>query len=1096
MNLRYFKLFKKSPLVKSPVKRLSSAISRQRLGKLAGSAFFIFTTVSSQSLLLLTPNNSKVAAQTVTPALCANPGRDGAVTPTGIVNTYYPGTANASAGTNSITLGASTGAATPIATGDLLLVIQMQDAAINSSNTSAYGSTTSNNAGTYEYVVAQSNVTTTGGTLTIRGAGASNGLLNTYNNANATATQGQRRFQVVRVPQYSSITTLSNVTSATWNGSTGGIVAIDVAGNLGGGSINVSNQGFRGGGGRQLNGGTVNTTAFATPDYRYPTSASGTVGAHGAKGEGIAGTPRYVFNSATPALVNTNVEGYPNGSNAQGAPGNAGGGGTDGNPTTNDQNTGGGGGGNAGAGGKGGNAWSSSATVGGIGGAAFTGTANRLVLGGGGGAGSTNNATGTPASGLASSGAAGGGIVMLRSGTVSGVTITADGANANNTVANDGSGGGGAGGSVLVSATKASSVTVSAKGGTGGTNTGGGSPHGPGGGGGGGFVAHSTTVTPTATVTGGVNGTTVVGTPSNFGAAAGATGTSTPISTAIPGASSGAECLLSISGTVYKDNNTNNTFESGTDSTLSANISVTLYNDANSNNQIDTGEQVGSPVTTNTSGNYIFTEVFNGTYKIKVDTADTDIPSGNVLETSNDLLVALTGANITGQNFGFVPLPTSFGSCSSSPYISYNSPNTLGALNTNTLTLDTVGNSTFPYNAIGYNIVNDLIYGIRRTTATAAPFSNSNELVVIGSNGVPLNLGAVNGLPLLTTNSLYNSGDVAANNIYYVVNGLVAAKTFYRIDINPASPTYKQVVSNFSLPAPYNTTTYSFGDIAFNPVDGQIYAVLNTVNATTNAVTAQQLAKISPSSGSVTLLGTVTITDLDSFIGLFVDNQGNVYGYQGAAGKLWRYSSTTGARVLVKDNLPTASNNADGARCYNSPAISSLSARPQVLLVKRITRINSTAINTVVDDPNDSNDTNTKWLNNYLIGATTQSSIKPEDVVEYTIYFLSSGGNTAQNVNMCDLVPTNTTFVSDAFGGGLGIARATGSAAAVNLTNTADTDAGQYINANASLPTGVNCGAANTNGAVIVNLGNVPNATSAGTPTNSYGFIRFRVKVN
>jgi uncharacterized repeat protein (TIGR01451 family) len=54
----------------------------------------------------------------------------------GVINTYYPGKATANAGSTSITLGAATGAANQIATGDLVLVIQMQDATINTSNSS------------------------------------------------------------------------------------------------------------------------------------------------------------------------------------------------------------------------------------------------------------------------------------------------------------------------------------------------------------------------------------------------------------------------------------------------------------------------------------------------------------------------------------------------------------------------------------------------------------------------------------------------------------------------------------------------------------------------------------------------------------------------------------------------------------------------------------------------------------------------------------------------------------------------------------------------------------------------------------------------
>src|SRR6202165_2275117 len=99
---------------------------------------------------------------------CATPGRDGTATLSGIVNTYYPGTATAAAGTSTIVLGPATGAASPIAVGDLLLVIQMQDAAIDSSNTGAYGDgvagdpasgwTALNSSGVYEYTVANSAV--------------------------------------------------------------------------------------------------------------------------------------------------------------------------------------------------------------------------------------------------------------------------------------------------------------------------------------------------------------------------------------------------------------------------------------------------------------------------------------------------------------------------------------------------------------------------------------------------------------------------------------------------------------------------------------------------------------------------------------------------------------------------------------------------------------------------------------------------------------------------------------------------------------------------------------------------------------------------
>ena len=390
------------------------------------------------------------APQATQAQVCAVPGNDGpGGTLSGVINTYYPGTASASAGATSISIGTPTGSSTPIAIGDLLLVVQMQDAGINSTNSDAYGDGTGgppasgwsslNSSGLYEYVVATS---TAGATVSIRGAGGGNGLVNSYNNAAASGTQGQRRFQVIRVPQYSSATLSSGLTARRWDGSTGGILVLDVAGalSLGSAAINLDGYGFRGAGARQLAGGSG---GLSTDHVNLASNPF-----HAGKGEGIAGTPRYVFDPVTSTVVDNTTEGYPNGSFARGAPGNAGGGGTDTDISQNQENSGGGGGSNYGAGGQGGKTWRSNSDRGGYGGAAFTSAAaNRMIMGGGGGAGTRNNS-----SGVMSSGGAGGGIVMIRAGTISGsATISVNGLDGID-AENDGGGGGGAGGSVLVSA--------------------------------------------------------------------------------------------------------------------------------------------------------------------------------------------------------------------------------------------------------------------------------------------------------------------------------------------------------------------------------------------------------------------------------------------------------------------------------------------------------------------------------------------------------------------------------------------------------------------------------------------------------------------
>jgi peptidase C25-like protein len=521
-----------------------------------------------QLFLLLIGGILLFAASPASAQICATPGRDG--TPagpiTGVVNTYFPGTASVAANTTSITIGAGTGAVENIASGDLLIVIQMQDASINSANTSRYGDnvnngpgsgyTAPNGVGLYEFVKATTGVLFSGGTLTIQGAGGGGGLINAYTNANATGTQGARRFQVVRVPQYNNVTLSSGLTANAWNGSTGGILALDVAGtlSLGSSTVSVAGLGFRGGAGLRLQG-----SGGSNADYRTtaPATATTLTGFHGSKGEGIAGTPRYVWNAAGAAVVDTGVEGYPNGSMARGAPGNAGGGSTDGNPAAanpvgNDQNSGGGGGGNGGDGGVGGNTWSTQLVTGGAGGVSFAErAAGRVVLGGGGGAGTRNNDIPV----ASSSGAAGGGIVIIRAGAVTGTgSINASGAAAFNDTTKDGGGGGGAGGSVIVLTLSGnlSNLTVIAIGGRGGdawrTQAPGANPgerHGPGGGGGGGVIFLSRAAL-SATVTGGVNGITTTAN-SAYGATGGAAGPTTVTNMTpgqIPGVQPGGLCPL------------------------------------------------------------------------------------------------------------------------------------------------------------------------------------------------------------------------------------------------------------------------------------------------------------------------------------------------------------------------------------------------------------------------------------------------------------------------------------------------------------------------------------------------------------------------
>ncbi|MGA8428643.1 MAG: CARDB domain-containing protein, partial [Candidatus Sulfotelmatobacter sp.] len=297
-----------------------------------------------------TGNNSSTAVATVQSLACGTTSQaTAAVTPlTGVLNTYYPGTASVAAGAKSISVGTATGAGTAIATGNLLLVIQMQDASINDSNSVSYGNGSSgqgftalNSAGDYEFVTATGPVAA--GKVPISGAGSGGGLVFAYHSAAWSTNAGQSTFQVIVVPQYTTATFNATTapTALAWNGSTGGVLVLDTSSilTLNGATLSVDGLGFRGGAGLQLTGATGAITDYVhVAPGTYTGAAKAGTGAP--KGEGIAGTPLWIESGGT--YANTGSD-YPSGtagtdgSSARGAPANAGGGGTDGDPPANDE---------------------------------------------------------------------------------------------------------------------------------------------------------------------------------------------------------------------------------------------------------------------------------------------------------------------------------------------------------------------------------------------------------------------------------------------------------------------------------------------------------------------------------------------------------------------------------------------------------------------------------------------------------------------------------------------------------------------------------------------------------------------------------------
>ena len=961
-----------------------------------------------------TGNNSYTAVATVQAVACgtvtqAQPGTN----LTGVLNTYYPGTASVAAGATSITVGAATGGPggtpTAIAAGNLLLVIQMQDASINDTNSVAYGNgstgqgfTALNSAGDYEFVTAQSAVGTGGGTVTVAGAGAGGGLVFAYHASAASATAGQSTYQVIVVPQYTtaSFSAASAPTALPWNGSTGGVLAMDTSAalTLNGAAVSVNGLGFRGGAGMQLTGGGGANTDYRQPaPATYTGAAGGEAGWDANKGEGTAGTPAWVEYNQTFLATGTD---YPSGtagtdgSMARGAPGNAGAGGTDADPQTaspggNDQNAGGGGGGNGGAGGFGGNSWNSNLSVGGEGGTAFPATINRVAMGGGGGAGTRNNSDGDN---QASGGSTGGGIIIIRTYALSGTaTLTANGANAYNGTANDAGGGGGAGGSIVVLSANGgeSGLTLQANGGTGGNAWASepytwGNRHGPGGGGGGGVVL-------------------VSGTPASLSVAGGASGlTETP---GVPYGSTPGTAGFSVTNETI-------TQTSGTLSGAECTPDMTLGK-----------SHVGN-----------FTRGQTATYTIPVSNVSPHGASNGVVTVNDTLPVGLTPTAASGTGW----------TCSiASQTVSCVDPTVLA------------GNSSYPSITVTASVLQ------------TAPSTVTNTAVVSGGGEINLSndtatdvANVVSSADLSVTNTASPIPVAAGSNITYAQvvtnNGPSAADNVTLVEAVPANTTSVSVtapsgwnciwqgsggtgnivcnaltmaantVASFTIVVKVNSGTANGTIITNTATVSSSVNDPNSANNTAIAVTevgstaqAQMIVTNTASPNPVLAGNTITYTQTGTNVGTGTANTPTLSENTPANTTFQSISYPVGTTCTTPAVGGTGAIN-----CSSPTAPAGSSGTIQVVVLVAA----ATPVGTVINDTVTVNSTNQAFGSESatasdVVGSATQatltlsavgtpSNVFPGNNITYTDTITNNGPQAATSVSFTEAIPANTTYVS------------------------------------------------------------------------------------
>ncbi len=397
--------------------------------------------------------------------------------------------------------------------------------------------------------------------------------------------------------------------------------------------------------------------------------------------------------------------------------------------------------------------------------------------------------------------------------------------------------------------------------------------------------------------------------------------------------------------------------------------------------------------------------------------------------------------------------------------------------------------------------------------STAGPITNTlsplNGLGGVtdssGAHDYETNFGNIRGID---TWAYYPSTEVAlAGGVTVAEADFSITKTHSPAQITPGAPlTYTIIVTNNSA------TIYGGSAVVTDTLNSSVTGATWTCAITTQGTGAGTNSCANPS-------GTGNISSAVSL------RPGAVATFTINATVDANFAATT------LSNTATVSRSFDAAdpNLVNNAAtdVATVSLLPNLLLVKRITAINGvdiTGFQDGVNTPGNSNNVGTKAAEDNdpfwpapnttsLRGAVNSNTIaptvtfKPGDEVEYTIYFLNNGAAQANNVNICDFVPAKQTYIGTGYNsssfsadaGGLAgsnygiIIQSANGAALVKATNAGDGDRGQFYNSGfPSACTGTNSG----KGAVVVNMGNVPNATAAGTPANSYGFIRFKAKID
>lgn len=354
-----------------------------------------------------------------------------------------------------------------------------------------------------------------------------------------------------------------------------------------------------------------------------------------------------------------------------------------------------------------------------------------------------------------------------------------------------------------------------------------------------------------------------------------------------------------ITGVVFNDLNHNGVFNPGEPGI--AGVFVILYSNASG---------VCTPVQTDAGGVYSFSITTAGTYTVYETVGNPGAtcpptvfsqPAGFTMSNGpRKLTITVTAAQVTGNavlgsnNFSHDTINNPLG-CEASMIQFAGNPTIWYNINIVTGTAIAQGplNPSVYVNAIGYNTLDNYIYG----------YETTNHIVRVDNNGNVMTLSPLPpGLPV----DSYNTGTFDFNGFLYLF--AINDTRFYVVDLRPNSATFMKLVNPANG---YQEQTSNFGvalsralsipDWVFRPQDNNLYGITET----------GLVQRIAPTTGVITNIPTAPL-NVGPFGAVALDATGAIFAISNNNGRIYRYliSGNTAEANRVSTTVITSSNDA------------------------------------------------------------------------------------------------------------------------------------------------------------------------------------------